>query len=164
MKQFITVILFLATIIGNAQVQELFEHHITASTGFNGSPGSATLLIDDANGDNLITNPLIIAEGFDAGAITSPEIEFGDTNIETFIDDIEESDSDELRDLLTNSTQFTYGDQDYDIIYVNWDNGVADMRLNSLVLEEVINWVNEEKVGGAPNVLLGQSMGGVDEC
>lgn len=38
---------------------------------------------------------------------------------------------------------------------------MADLRDNSGVLEEVIKWVNANKTGPEPNVLLGQSMGGV---
>ncbi|WP_157492007.1 T9SS type A sorting domain-containing protein [Mangrovimonas sp. ST2L15] len=51
--------------------------------------------------------------------------------------------------------------QDYDIIYINWNNGVGDIRENSDLLEMVLDWVNTNKQGNEHNVLLGQSMGGV---
>lgn len=117
---------------------------------------SATLLIDLIPDNTEVTNPLIVAEGFDAGSITDPESEFGDTDITDFTDEVFFDGGLQLGNLLVNDTLRTY-----DIIYVNWDNGVADMRDNSLVLEAVIDWVNDEKVGNEPNVLLGQSMGGV---
>ena len=58
------------------------------------------------------------------------------------------------------------GTNDYDLIYIDWVRGTADLRDNSRVLEEVLEWVNDQKVPNATgiieqNVLLGQSMGGV---
>ncbi len=50
---------------------------------------------------------------------------------------------------------------DYDIIYVNWDKGKDHLQRNALLLEDIILWVNSVKNGNAPNVVLGQSMGGV---
>ena len=56
------------------------------------------------------------------------------------------------------------GSQEYDIIYVDWLNGVDDMRRNAELLETVIEWANTQKTDNGStekNVVLGQSMGGV---
>ncbi len=62
-----------------------------------------------------------------------------------------------LQNLITTSIK------QYDIIYVDWNNGVDYMQRNAYALEEVIKWVNAQKPVGSivQNVVLGQSMGGV---
>lgn len=161
MKNYIiTVTIILCTLQFNAQGM-IFTENITATKSYAGVFGTASIQIDDAGNDGMITRPLIVAEGFESGLL-GQENEFGENNIEEFIEDLEESRSADLRNLLTNQTEFVYGDQDYDIIYVNWDNPRANLQLNAYVLEEVINWVNSEKTSNADqNVVLGQSMGGV---
>ncbi|MGC1472339.1 MAG: T9SS type A sorting domain-containing protein [Psychroserpens sp.] len=104
----------------------------------------------------FITRPLIIAEGLDTGNFTAPDDFGGETTLQNFIADINtEDEAGELSPLLLGNSQ------QYDLIYIDWVRGMADMRDNSKVLEEVIEWVNAQKVGNEPNVLLGQSMGGV---
>ncbi|MEM0930918.1 MAG: hypothetical protein AAGJ12_00535, partial [Bacteroidota bacterium] len=80
----------------------------------------------------------------------------GDIDIRGFFASVIESGSNDLRDLIVNNTA-----NDFDIIYVNWDNGTDDLRRNAFVLQAVIDWVNDNKTGNTPNVVLGQSMGGV---
>jgi hypothetical protein len=109
--------------------------------------------------NNQLTRPLIIAEGLDTGNFTAPEDFGGETTLQNFDVDIFESNSN-LDGLLRGNTQ------QYDIIYIDWVRGMADLRDNSRVLEEVIEWVNDQKEIGVSgimeqNVLLGQSMGGV---
>lgn len=114
--------------------------------------------INYAAGRNEIRKPLIVAEGFDPGIITSPENPYGLMDIEDFINSIKFINSN-LRNLLVVDDT-----QEYDIIYVDWLNGVDDMRRNAELLETVIQWVNTQKAdNGSPekNVVLGQSMGGV---
>lgn len=118
--------------------------------------GNATVYIKYKNGGNTITKPLIVAEGFDTGVILSPEKEAGDNNIQTF-----------LKSTLFNfSNSFTLENEinSYDIIYVDWNNGVDFIQKNAYVLEEVIKWVNTQKANNGStfqNVVLGQSMGGL---
>lgn len=59
---------------------------MTATEAYYGKHATATLYIRDVNDDGII-NPLIVAEGFDTGAILNPEQEAGDSNIQNFIDD-----------------------------------------------------------------------------
>jgi hypothetical protein len=117
---------------------------------FQGIPGRAILEIDYIRGNNCrITRPLIVAEGFDAG-IFGRENPFGEASYENFERNVRASFNLE-REL-----------DDYDIIYVNWNNGKDFLQRNALLLEDIIQWVNEVKEpGAAQNVVLGQSMGGV---
>jgi len=115
----------------------------------------ATLRIDYANSHNgQIVKPFIVAEGFDPRSILSPEIEGGSLSINNFMNDIRFRSGNQLRALLDFNQQ-------YDIIYIDWENGTNSIQHNSEVLKEVIAWVNSNKQGNEPNVLLGQSMGGV---
>ncbi|TRX39400.1 T9SS type A sorting domain-containing protein [Flavobacterium restrictum] len=70
-----------------------------------------------------------------------------------------ESNSVQLKSILTDINT-----KQYDIIYVDWNNGVDYIQKNAYVLQEVIKWVNEQKIiSGSitPNVVWGQSMGGL---
>ncbi len=126
---------------------------VTATTQYNGLYGSATVYVRYANGGNTITKPLIVAEGFDTGVILTPEQEAGDNNIDQFIRSTE----------FTRSRSFDLENEinSYDVIYVDWNNGVDFIQRNAFVLEEVIKWVNQNKSGSQQNVVLGQSMGGL---
>lgn len=120
---------------------------------------AAWLTIRRIPGNTQITKPLIIAEGLDTGNFTAPEDFGGERTLANFINDIDRSQSVDIENLLIRANT-----QQYDLIYIDWVRGMADMRDNSRVLEEVIKWVNQQKaVSGSthPNVLLGQSMGGV---
>lgn len=164
MKNYIKIITTLSVFAFQLNAQNMiFTQDITASRAFNGVFGSATLQIDDAGNDGMITRPLIIAEGFESGLLGS-ENPFGENDIKIFSRRVNLGQSNNLEFFLTGGTVNTTGDQDYDIIYVNWDNGRDDLRRNAYVLQEVIRWVNQEKadVGSIEqNVVLGQSMGGL---
>ena len=135
-----------------------YQLEAEAEIPYLGQFGTATVILDDAGNDCQITNPLIVAEGFDVGNILNPEIPFGLNNLQSFEQSL--LTSGDLRNLLIGNP-FINNDQDYDIIYVDWNNGVDYMQRNAYVLEEVIKWVNDIKVGGEQNIVLGQSMGGV---
>ena len=120
---------------------------------------AAWLTIRRIPGNTQITRPIIIAEGLDTGNFTAPEEFGGERTMANFINDVNASQSNNFENLLIRNNT-----QQYDLIYIDWVRGMADMRANSLVLEEVIKWVNAQKVisgSTQPNVLLGQSMGGV---
>ncbi|MFL0083041.1 hypothetical protein V2647_03870 [Tenacibaculum maritimum] len=127
---------------------------IIATDSYLEQKASVSLTIDLANGHSQITKPLIVVEGFDVGVILSPESEYGYTNYE---DDFKRS---LIRSGQLSSLIRDYNKQ-YDIIYIDWDNGVDYLQRNAYALEEVIKWVNSVKQGKEPNVVLGQSMGGV---
>ena len=132
------------------------SQRITAGDSYLGQKASVNLTIDLANGHDQITKPLIVAEGFDVGVILSPENEYGYSGYSEFRTSL--NDSGELYDLIRGYNK------EYDIIYIDWDNGVDYLQRNAYALEEVIKWVNQKKaIAGSneQNVVLGQSMGGV---
>ena len=133
---------------------------ITAGTAFNGQYGQGYITVDYASPSYNLTKPLIVVEGFDPGTVLNPENPYGESNYSTFSFLLRNSTSNSLRGLLQNDN----GTQQYDIIYVDWKNGVDYLERNALLLESVIEWVNNKKAADgctAPNVVLGQSMGGV---
>jgi hypothetical protein len=133
--------------------------NITATLPYNGSYGSAKVVIDYASADRKIRRPLIVAEGFDQGALTNPEEEFGITSYADFKFIIGNSQSGQLQSLLTDINT-----KQYDIIWVDWNNGTDYIQKNAYVLEEVIKWANAEKLANGSsqsNVVLGASMGGL---
>jgi hypothetical protein len=120
----------------------------------------AKLRIDYAPASNgLIMRPFIVAEGFDASSLTKPEVEGGDRTLnDDFYRDLDNA-GNQLRSLLDFDET-----QQYDIIYIDWLNGTANIKDNSEVLKNVLDFINQEKLTNSsvePNVLLGQSMGGV---
>lgn len=113
----------------------------------------ATMYIKLAPGHTQITKPLIVSEGFDMGAILEPSREAGLTNIDGFINSLRYENFDTtLRNYLSNN---------YDIIYVDWGNGVDYIQNNAVLLGKAIQYINANKVGTEQNVVLGQSMGGL---
>lgn len=137
----------------------LGRKNITATKAYNGSFGSAKVVIDYASPDHKIRRPLIVAEGFDQGVLTNPEDEYGITNYLDFQDIVDASNSQDLRNLVR-----IEGVKQYDIIWVDWNNGTDFIQKNAYVLEEVIKWVNAEKLANGStqsNIVLGASMGGL---
>ena len=133
---------------------------LTADNALNGQAGQRFITVDYANpavnGTFRLIRPLIVVEGFDPGLLISPENQFGVLNLVGFLDQLRGSP--DLQTLLQSDVQ------QYDIIYVDWARGTDFLQRNALLLERVIRWVNEQKaLDGSvePNVILGQSMGGV---
>jgi len=131
---------------------------LIADAPYDGERGQGWITVDYANSDYKLRKPLIVVEGFDPGYLIQPEDLYGITNYYTFIASV--SFAPDLYNLLHSSTA-----QEYDIIYVDWKKGADYLQRNGLLLERVIRWVNEKKaadvVSTEPNVVLGQSMGGV---
>lgn len=132
--------------------------NIVATIPYLGGLGSVKITIDYAGEPSQgIKKPLIVAEGFDLGVILEPEKRGGNYSYGDFRRSLEISGI-ELRSLIHDSNK------EYDIIYVDWDNGVDYMQRNAYALEAVIKYVNARKVlsgSTTKNVVLGQSMGGV---
>jgi len=131
-----------------------------ATKSYLGIKGQGYATIQYANADHILRKPLIVAEGFDPGHITHPEEKFGDNSLQDFTTkSIDVSGSSNLIQLLDGSAS------EYDIIYVDWKNGTDYLQRNAYLLETIIQWVNANKVAVngviQPNVVLGQSMGGV---
>lgn len=140
-------------------VEDFPVFSFAATKSYLSIAGKGYATIKYANPDHIIRKPLIVVEGYDPGHILKPEEKFGYTNITNFLDDATDDIGSQLTPLLSGSTQ------QYDIIYVDWRNGTDYLQRNAYLLETIIQWVNANKqaVGGVmqPNVVLGQSMGGV---
>lgn len=129
--------------------------NINATKAYQGVFGSATIQVVRGGACNELRNPLIVAEGLDTGLLAQGGT-IGDSDINSFFQSVDNSGSIELENFLINNTAI-----DYDIIYVNWNNGTDFIQRNAYVLEAVIKWVNDNKTGSNKNVVLGQSMGGL---
>lgn len=119
---------------------------------YRGINTAAEVFVRMRNNNFSITKPLIVVEGFDP---RSKEHPLGATNHYNFT-------------YLVDSLGFQIGNSklstDYDIIYVDWVNSEEYIQANSNTLKEIILWVNQQKRysgSTAPNVILGQSMGGL---
>ena len=139
---------------------DVYRLDIESVAAFNGQKGKARIFIDDAGNDCKITKPLIVVEGFDFTTLLDPESRFSSADYEKFTKTVFDSNSN-TSSLISGNSWTSFGDQTYDIIYVNWDNGLDFIERNALVVEEVIKWVNSIKTGTEKLVVLGQSMGGV---
>tara|TARA_R110002049_G_scaffold64920_4_gene170775 strand:+ start:625 stop:1812 length:1188 start_codon:yes stop_codon:yes gene_type:complete len=122
---------------GLTGLDDYYKTTITATVPYANHYGSATVYIRYANGGSTIRKPLIVAEGFDTGIVLNPEQEAGDSNIDDFIR--------KTRQQLSQSFLLENEISTYDIIYVDWNNGVDFIQRNAYVLEEVIKWVNDTK-------------------
>ena len=114
-----------------------------------GSANQAILEIDYALNDCVIRKPLFVVEGFDSG-LFGVENELGEVEYLDFREEAFFSTGNLPSQLST-----------YDIIYINFKNGKDYMQRNAYLVQDIIKWVNSVKQGSLPNVVLGQSMGGV---
>lgn len=107
--------------------------------------------------------PLIIVEGLDLSSATT--LLGNGYNYNAFRDEIRDG----FRTSFASGTnplqpfdQYLDDVAGYDLIFVNWHNGVDDILRNVLALRDAINYVNTRKLPGAEqNVVIGISMGGL---
>ncbi|WP_395076615.1 T9SS type A sorting domain-containing protein [Flavobacterium sp.] len=123
----------------------------TGTRQYLGSANSATLQIDYAQNDCIIRNPLIVVEGFDSGLL-GIENPFGEVSYIQF------------RNSTLESLNLYFEVINRDIIYINYNNGRDDLKRNAYLVEDIVKWVNTKKAQAGsttPNIVIGQSMGGV---
>ena len=126
-------------------------------TGDNWQGASATgfVTVELAPGHNEIIKPLIVIEGFDPYD-TYVYRNFINNNINgginVRISEVGQS-FQSLNDAIEN--------EDYDLIFIDYANGTDYIQRNALMVQKVIEWVNNLKVGNEKNVVLGMSMGGL---
>jgi len=147
-------------LVVDAQIQKSPADYSDLVQPFNpvaGMHSGGTVYVKYAisNTAKRLKRPLIVAEGFDPSCLvtTVPNM-----SIDAF-----------LRKLsvvyLENGQNFyTALLSNYDIVYLDYTNGVDDIFRNARLLEDVIAWVNGQKAGvtGAePKVVMGISMGGL---
>ena len=88
----------------------------------------------------------------------APEEKYGLSDFEQFDREIRRLSPNQLGNIVINNPQ-------YDIVYVDWKNGTDNLYRNAKLLKKIIALVNANKVAEngvvQPNVIIGQSMGGV---
>ena len=124
------------------------------------SGGKIQISYASSNTSGQLKKPLIVAEGFDAYGIM-PGLPNSDIHGFLKLKNID-------NDYGTINLNYSGGNllnnidlSQYDIVYLDYNNGTDDIRRNAKLFEEVINWVNTHKTGGQPNVVMGLSMGGL---
>jgi len=101
---------------------------ITATEAYNGVFGVADIVISYRTGninDQVLRRPLIVAEGLDPGWITSPEDPEGENSFSSFINQVGNSGSVQLINLIGAPADVDNPNaiSQYDLVYVNWRNG-----------------------------------------
>lgn len=103
-----------------------------------------------------IVRPFIVVEGFEPQSLPefserNNRVSFFNKTVNVIVDE---------NPLITLNQWLER--EEYDLIYVEWDNGADHIRNNAAVIKEVIRQVNAMKsVEGNPNVVFGESMGGL---
>jgi pimeloyl-ACP methyl ester carboxylesterase len=99
---------------------------------------------------NVLDKPVIFLEGFD------PD---GSFDLQKTVDYFRGRSVDGIF-AANNMLESLYA-EGYDLIFVNWINNGAYIEANAKALEALIDYVNANKVGTAPNHVIGYSMGGL---
>ncbi|TGE21270.1 T9SS type A sorting domain-containing protein [Hymenobacter aquaticus] len=122
-----------------------------------GVHAGATVSIRYGGTHTQLTKPLIVVEGYDKHFI-APAIQKDNYSITQFMQEISNPGNYNLYNDLDNLGQ-------YDIVFIDFKNGTDDLLRNAQVFEEVVNYVNANKVGGIAsgqaNAVIGISMGGL---
>ncbi|MGX5818498.1 T9SS type A sorting domain-containing protein [Chitinophaga lutea] len=133
-------------------VSQLFQNFSTYKAGY------AYVRYSRKDATRKLDKPLIFVEGFDISTIAG-RLQ-GNYTFRNLVS--------ELETLQLNSFNFDLSDSldraGYDLVFVDFGDGAHDIKMNALLLKEVINWVNAQKAAAGsitPNVVLGVSMGGL---
>lgn len=134
---------------------------------YQGVAGRALVTVEYTNPEQVIRKPLIVVEGFDPWRILDP----GNLDLNfSFADLIGTRGPGGLLPLIN----FNYSGQtlsdaleenDYDLIFIDFENGTDYIQRNAFLAANVIQWVNSVKQPyngvSQKNVVLGFSMGGL---
>ena len=111
-------------------------------------------------GNTSITKPFIVAEGFDPWIFQYMDKNISDEDI---------PDEDVHIGYNSDTTFYSYWKSsalkyEYDLVYIDWDNSLVDIRANAQLLVQIIENINQQKAAAGSsekNVIMGQSMGGL---
>ncbi len=129
---------------------------------YNGAVGGATVTIQYAGTNQVLDRPLIVLEGLDPWKILSPDDPTSNSDFDKFITGSVNAIINLDRQGQTLSEALEEGG--YDLVFVDFDEGMDYIQRNAFLVENIIQWVNQEKAKyrtRQPNVVLGMSMGGV---
>lgn len=111
-----------------------------------------------------LKKPLILIEGFDFD-LNPNDDRYGDLNFTTVIQGISINEATGLPSKNNLADLSVFADrlytENYDLVFVNFKDGSADMFRNGNTLIRIIQWVNENKVSNDELIVIGASMGGL---
>ena len=137
---------------------------------YNGAVASAKVTVAYANGNSTgtIRKPLIVFEGYDVShALNNPSLDY---NYRYFVTQSDFGAVFTQYNITNQGDKSVFNDQisevgQYDLIFVDYDNGTDYIQRNAYLAERVIQWVNDNKqpLNGVrqQNVVMGMSMGGL---
>jgi hypothetical protein len=142
---------------GLSQVyRELSNPTISVNTPNGQRNATLQVWLSQQHSTNAIEKPLIVVEGIDFWRITDPNDAEENTDIGDFFNNTT------LRPLFNGGNLRDSLDLlGYDIIYIDFENGVDSLENNSALTQAAITWVNNNKTTSAQNVVMGLSMGAV---
>lgn len=119
------------------------------------------------NAERRLEKPFVFVEGLDLSLEQKCDpnynevVRCGGVGWDTFITGLYENPYDE--DVLKLSPQMIYTllDQGYDVLFVDFEDGATWIQHNGELVISLIERINEEKTGGAENIIVGASMGGM---
>jgi hypothetical protein len=137
---------------------------ITYAIAPTAAHSGATVSVRYGRGHTGMTKPFIIVEQYNLASIfadKAPDLLACDNDNNTIDKFLGKIGTDPLpfdfNDKLHNSAQ-------YDIVYIDFTKNTDDIRRNAVLFQEVVRWVNQQKAQAGsttPNVVMGQSMGGL---
>lgn len=131
----------------------IFDEESITGDPYQGTSATGLVTVELAPGHTELTKPLIVVEGFD------PENEFNYTRL------INTANVGSINRVINLGNNLTLNqaieDEDYDLVFVDFEDSTTHIQRNAYMLEAVIDWVNDQKVGNEQNVVLGMSMGGL---
>ncbi|MBC2846292.1 T9SS type A sorting domain-containing protein [Winogradskyella flava] len=132
----------------------LFNEEPITGNPYQGSSTTGLVTVELAPGHTQLTKPLIVVEGFDPNNSFDYDSLINFNNPGGLLVDI-------IAGAGFNSLNQAIEDEDYDLVFVDFENSTDFIQRNAYMLEAVIDWVNNQKVGNEQNVVLGMSMGGL---
>ncbi len=148
--------------LANRNGNEILAETITATIPFQGYGESAAYLgqgeyeIYLDNVDQVLDKPIFLVDGFDPGDTRDTNLIYSLLNYGTS--------GENLGDIVRN--------EGFDVVVLNFpqyspedgviiDGGADFIQRNAMILVELINQINAQKVGNEQNVVIGPSMGGL---
>ena len=110
------------------------------------SGGTLQYKLSPHNHTGKFRKPLFIVEGFDVYPTITSDTAINHTLLDVFYDE------DDLNRIL---------DLGYDIAYLDYADGMDDIRRNAALFQDALRYINAHKEGDEKNVVVGLSMGGL---
>ena len=134
--------------------------------------GKVTVAYATGNNTGTIRKPLIVVEGYDPSKVLRDNgvNRVGDYDYNYFVQRADFGATFTRYDATNPNDRFFFNDQlsevgQYDLIFLNLDNGTDYIQRNAYLLERLIQWVNDTKqpLNGVAqqNVVMGMSTGGL---